>query len=734
MVFIGRKSVIFALPLLLVLVLAGCGGGDSGTAASGGTSLRGTFLDSPVEGLEYSGDKGSSGITDDKGGFRFYDGETVSFRVGAVTLGSVRMKASEPIVTPVSLVSFARGAAVGADDGSVISIVRFLMSADRDGFYNTIEISDTLRKKLAKKPPLRLDAGVGSAAAIAAYLDKSTGQIVSESEAFEHLKKTLEDMGVAVDENATGGTAPRASDYVLLAWNDLGMHCMDGRDYSVFSILPPYNNLVAQLIYKGENPQLITSGVTITYEAAPSFDAKWNTTSVTKTNFWSYVQKLFGVTPEADVGLKGSRVQSKTPQPLHYDAAQQWWTAEGIPTSPRNDDGTYNRYPMVKVTAKDASGNLLAETTTVLPVSDEIDCRSCHGSGANAAAKPAKGWANLSDAEKDYKTNILRLHDGKHPNAVADHIDALRAKGWDYDTKGLEATADGGTPVLCAACHKSNALPGTGVDNLVSLTHALHRKHAEVKDPVTGVKLDESTNRDACYKCHPGATTECLRGAMGKAKNSDGSSRMQCQSCHGSMRAVGDSGREGWLDLPKCQNCHQQGVRYTSAVTDTATGALRASSDDRFATDPDTPAAGKSLYRYSTGHGALQCSACHGSTHAIYPSSRPEDNIQSIALQGYAGPVSKCSVCHGTSVPDSADGLGGPHGMHELGSVWVSNHPDYARGNQERCKACHGSNYRGSVLSKTKEFRKFITDLKTKYYIAGDMVSCYDCHDGPNGS
>lgn len=29
------------------------------------------------------------------------------------------------------------------------------------------------------------------------------------------------------------------NDYTLLAWNDLGMHCVDGKDYSIFSILPP---------------------------------------------------------------------------------------------------------------------------------------------------------------------------------------------------------------------------------------------------------------------------------------------------------------------------------------------------------------------------------------------------------------------------------------------------------------------------------------------------------------
>ena len=38
----------------------------------------------------------------------------------------------------------------------------------------------------------------------------------------------------------------QAVTYKVLGWNDLGMHCMDS-DYSVFSILPPFNNLHAQV-------------------------------------------------------------------------------------------------------------------------------------------------------------------------------------------------------------------------------------------------------------------------------------------------------------------------------------------------------------------------------------------------------------------------------------------------------------------------------------------------------
>jgi hypothetical protein len=45
----------------------------------------------------------------------------------------------------------------------------------------------------------------------------------------------------------TATSASAANGHKLLGWNDLGMHCMDA-DCSVFSILPPFNNLHAQLV------------------------------------------------------------------------------------------------------------------------------------------------------------------------------------------------------------------------------------------------------------------------------------------------------------------------------------------------------------------------------------------------------------------------------------------------------------------------------------------------------
>ncbi len=534
------------------------------------------------------------------------------------------------------------------------------------------------------------------------------------------------------EETDNGGTVtptpiPSGStDYMLTAWNDLGMHCMDGNDFSVFSVLPPYNNLHAQI--KDKNGELITSGITVTYEAIAGTDGKWNTSSSDKTNFWDYSKKLLGATLSTDTGLTGVRTPSKTPQNMTFNTTHQWWEAEGIPLTPYNDDGSKNYYPLVKVTAKDSSGNILASVKTVLPVSDEMDCKRCHASNSpNADAEPQKGWVNNADPEKDYKYNILRLHDQEEPDAVSKYDTELKAKGYIYDSRGLEATALGGTPIQCAACHKTNALPNVGI-GIKPFTQAIHDKHANVIDPLNGLPLNDINNRNACYTCHPGAQTECLRGAMGDAKDANGNLAMQCQSCHGDMKAVGDKNREGWLDEPNCQACHHDGKQETSAI-DPATNTLRHVIDTRFATNIDTPAAGKSLYRYSKGHGDLQCEACHGATHAIYPAHNA-DNLLSEGVQGHSGTISECTACH-TTVPKT--NTGGPHGMHSVGQSWVKDHEDVAERDATQCKACHGQDYKGSTLSKTWITRTFDVEGRSKTFQKGHEVSCYDCHNGPGG-
>ena len=511
-------------------------------------------------------------------------------------------------------------------------------------------------------------------------------------------------------------------------------------DYSVFSILPPFNSLHAQVIDPSGNlvTDPATAGIHVTYEAVADPDGSINSTSAGKTNFWDHVLALFGVSLPVDQGLAGNSMPGSTnvPQPMTFDATRPYFAAQGIPITPYDDTLRKNTYPMIRVVVKDSAGAFLSSTSVVLPVSDEMDCRTCHGSGTVDAAKPASGWVNDCATDRDYKLNILRLHDDRQAGNPL-YAAALAAAG--YDAAGLYATAaTDGVSVLCARCHASNALPGTGLPNIAPLTQAVHGHHATVTDPVTGQILDDSTNRSACYRCHPGSQTRCLRGVMGNAVAPDGTLAIQCQSCHGVMSRVGSSTRQGWLEEPVCQNCHtgtathnNGQIRYTSVFD--VNGEPRVAVDQTFATNPDTPAAGISLYRFSSGHGNLQCEACHGSTHAELPSSHRNDNLQSTALQGHVGTLVECVSCHPS---DPTTVSGGPHGMHPVGQSWVDAHPDALDGGNVSiadCAVCHGADFRGTVLSRSASDRTLSTSFGSKFLWRGFEVGCYDCHNGPSG-
>ncbi len=524
--------------------------------------------------------------------------------------------------------------------------------------------------------------------------------------------------------------------WTLIGWNNLGMHCMDD-DYSIFTILPPYNTVNAQLINAQGKLVLAPTGLTLTYEAIADLDGSINRTSSGKTNFWDYLQAAYGAVLPMDAGLAGNAMPgiANTPQPLTWNGGFNWFEGVGIPITPIDDAGHPNAYPLMRLVAKNSAGTVLAKTDVVLPVSGEMDCRACHGSGAGPEAKPAGGWVNDPIAKRDYRLNILRLHDEKHlGNGV--YQAALAQVGFRPD--GLFNTVTlGNTPILCAKCHSSEALGTVSAPGVDALTRSMHAKHANVTNPANGLKMDLITNRSACYQCHPGSTTRCLRGAMGAAVAQDGSMAMQCQSCHGTMSQVGALNRTGWLDEPGCQTCHTGSatqnsgqIRYTSSF-DTG-GNLRVPVSTLFATNPDTPAPGKSLYRFSKGHGGLQCEACHGSTHAEFPAAHRNDNVQSAQLQGHIGVLMECTACHAT-MPNTING--GPHGMHQISSNWVNNHADSARAvGLAQCQSCHGTDYRGTVLSRAATDRSFSTKYGTKQFTRGTEVSCYVCHNGVNSS
>ena len=523
------------------------------------------------------------------------------------------------------------------------------------------------------------------------------------------------------------------TNWTVVGWNNLGMHCMDS-DYSVFSILPPYNTINAQVVGSVTTKTwLVKDAVScgVAYKAIADPDGSINTYSAGKSDFSANIQSLFGLTLPMDVGLPvpgpGSYSMpgiSNAPQAMGYETNMGWFVAYGIPITPYDDKGNPNQYSMMRLTATSAVATLKT-TDIVLPVSDEMNCRQCHLSGSDPAARPVAGWVDLANPGRDYRLNILRLHDQMQ---WTNPVFRAALNTTHYNPSGLYATvvADH-TSILCARCHASEALPGSGLPGIPPLTRAVHAMHAGVHDPRSGMNLNNIDNRTACYSCHPGSVTRCLRGAMGKAVATDGSMSMQCQNCHGSMSQVGATNRTGWLMEPTCQACHTGTalgnagqIRYQSVYTN---GVMRVPTNTLFATNPDTPAAGFSLYRFSRGHGGLACAACHGSTHAEYPTAFRNDNLQSIAIQGHEGTLSECTACHQSS-PVTV--TGGPHGMHPVGTPWVSAHTSKAGAS---CRSCHGLGYNGTELSRALADRT----MRSVAFWRGRRVGCYDCHNGAAG-
>src|SRR5580765_522101 len=249
--------------------------------------------------------------------------------------------------------------------------------------------------------------------------------------------------------------------YTIVGWNDLGMHCMDG-DYSVYAILPPFNTIHAQVIDPAGKLVKSAAGITVTYEAIADPSGSINTSSVGKTNFWQFAKPIFGAALEADTGLTGNRMPGgkNQPQPMKFESAQNWFTADGIPLTPFDDTGAKNYYPMMRLVARNGAGQELAHTDIMLPVSDEMDCSGCHASGSNASARPRAGWVNEPLLERDFKLNILRKHDDLQRGNAA-FQNGLSANG--YNAQGLYTTvASDGAPILCAACHATNALGAAG--------------------------------------------------------------------------------------------------------------------------------------------------------------------------------------------------------------------------------------------------------------------------------
>jgi hypothetical protein len=394
---------------------------------------------------------------------------------------------------------------------------------------------------------------------------------------------------------------PGGSDYVVFAWNNLGMHCLNPT-YDELVILPPYNTVEAQVVKRGNPPQIITTGLTVEYSLLN------NTKSFEKRKyggFWTNFTALFGGTPPAhDIGLTGTALAGKmTVNSDHF-------TAEGMPVVPVSDAGVWDPFQVIVINVKDVSGNLLASTQATVPTSDEINCAKCHTEGPSSVF-----------------TNILTSHD-----------------------KAMGTKLVSQKPVLCASCHGSPALgtngPGSSGKYLSQVIHGFH-----------------ASKSASCYDCHPGTLTKCSRSLAHMGTTGDGNC-ITCHGDLANMATTIDKGRVPWVTEPKCVTCHKDvlmvdtnnalyrnSVGHGNMYCTACHGSPHAMYPSREAKDKYQP----NQYQGNKIKTIGSCGVCH-------PSSKGE-GVGGEFAQTHAGtnPEDKntCHVCH-TVI--SANTASWPHG------------------------------------------------------------------------
>jgi len=181
---------LFSLLIVLVACSSGGdggepGGGPSGTPTPNPDVLTGIFVDSPVSGANYR-TATQSGTTSTAGEYNYVDGESVTFSIGGIVLGTA---IAGPIVSPLMLVD----GAVDASDPRVTNIVRLLMTLDSDSNPNNgIEITAVAHNAAAG---MSLDFSSATFDADAQGLVdavKGTGtQLVDGGSAQDHLNTSL---------------------------------------------------------------------------------------------------------------------------------------------------------------------------------------------------------------------------------------------------------------------------------------------------------------------------------------------------------------------------------------------------------------------------------------------------------------------------------------------------------------------------------------------------------------
>lgn len=427
-------------------------------------------------------------------------------------------------------------------------------------------------------------------------------------------------------------TPPPASEYVVMATNDLGMHCVC-MGFETFMLLPPFNTLRAQVIkrdinnVKGGTPTVIAdNSIRVDYNIVENTDASLQADPYFQ-NWIKHAPTFFpGFDPAPGgivMGLAGKGLYGE------MDAqAEGWYEAVGIPAYPDMSSnstsqekimidplGGPDRNPFLTGNVKvydSATNELLAETNTTVPTAFG-GCCGCHIDLAAASGYPADPYGSF-----DLMGDLHARDSG---------IDFADPAVLDPDNNGVPG------PIRCSQCHVDAAMgesvapgyPGLPKSQY-TFSDVLHRWHVQNSN-VLAIDPDLANN---CYACHPGNNVDCYRGhhvnkTIGTKKNAH---PVWCSDCHGDLNQRVAEGQllDPWSKdtLPTCTKCHSNTGENN---------VLHAFG-------------GPFLKSMAHKNDKILCSTCHGEPHALNPSTLAKDNEQNLRLQNDARAIGVCNVCH----------------------------------------------------------------------------------------
>ena len=405
--------------------------------------------------------------------------------------------------------------------------------------------------------------------------------------------------------------------YILLAWSDRGMQSLTDSSGN-WMLLPPGNTLHASLILRGELPEVITSGATLTYQTEALFQDP-----ASQVDFWDNAGQLFNASINTNTGLTGSQLSGT------MKAGESAYTAELLPLVPYTNKGDYMPYPTVTITATDDDGTVLATTSVVAPIATELQCKKCHGGPWRMGKR-----AGISDQTAE---NVLQAHD--------------RLSG-----TNLAPQASAGHPVLCQQCHNDSNVNQPGTADHLNMSAAIHGFHANFL---------HARGPSTCTSCHPADDDGATQAFRGIHHSLD----LDCTNCHGALadhalsllnaekekgkkraeilidriqpvalaNAADITARRPWINEPDCLHCHRD---FQAPEDDTTFNQWTSGSDDLFINRTDAS-------------GQLYCAGCHNNTHAIYPAINPynkdRDALQPEQYQENTYPIGSeknCALCH----------------------------------------------------------------------------------------